>query len=188
MNIYVNARFLEQRITGVQRYAIEISRQLKMLSPDIKFVAPGNIVPDGLADELNIVAHGKMSGHLWEQLELPRFLKKRGNPLLINLGNTSPLHYKNKLVVIHDVAFMRNGQWFSKKFYFYYRFIVARAAREALKIITVSEFSKREICELINIPADKIEIVYGAAPNESRDGDGKAICESGRYILAVSSL
>ncbi len=188
MSIYVNARFLTQRITGVQRYAIEISRELKMLSPDIKFVAPRNIILDDVAEELNIVVHGKMSGHLWEQWELPRFLKKRGDPLLINLGNTSPLHYKNKIVVIHDVAFMRNRQWFSKKFYFYYKFIVARAAREALKIITVSEFSKREICELLNISADKIEIVYGAAPNESGDGDGKAICRSGRYILAVSSL
>ncbi len=188
MSIYVNARFLTQRITGVQRYAIEISRQLKMLSTDIKFVAPGNIIHDELAGELNVVAHGKMSGHLWEQLELPRFLKKRGYPLLINLGNTSPLHYKNKIVAIYDMSFMRNPQWFSKKFYLYYKFIVARAAREALKIITVSEFSKKEIHELLNIPADNIEVVYGAAPKESEDDIGKDISQRGRYLLAVSSL
>ncbi len=188
MSIYVNARFLAQRMTGVQRYAIEISRQLKMLSPDIKFVAPGNIIPDDLTEELNIVSHGKMSGHLWEQLELPRFLKKMGNPLLINLGNTSPLHYKNKIVVIHDVAFLRNPGWFSTKFYLYYKFIVARAAREAVKVITVSEFSKKEITELLDIPADRIEIVYGAAAKESGDEIGKGKSQNGRYILAVSSL
>ncbi len=188
MSIYVNARFLTQRITGVQRFAIEISRQLKMLSPDIKFVAPGNIIHKDLAEELNIGVHGKMSGHLWEQVELPQFLKRRGNPLLINMGNTSPLYYKNKIVVIYDMSFMRNPQWFSKKFYYYYKFIVARAAREALKIITVSEFSKNEIRELLNIPADKIEVVYGAAPEESADEVGKDISLSGRYILAVSSL
>jgi len=188
MSIWVNARFLTQRITGVQRFAIEISRQLKRLSPDIKFVAPGNIIHDALAAELNIVAHGKMSGHLWEQWELPLFLKKRGRPLLINLGNTSPLHYKNKIVVIYDVSFIRNPRWFSKKFYYYYKFIVARAAREAIKIITVSEFSKKEIQELLNISADKIEIVYAAAPKEAGDEIGKDLCRSGRYILAVSSM
>ena len=80
-------------------------------------------------------------------------LKKMGNPLLINLGNTSPLHYKNKIVVIHDVAFLRNPGRFSTKFYLYYKFIVARAAREAVKVITVSEFSKKEITELLDIPA-----------------------------------
>ena len=188
MSIYVNARFLTQRITGVQRYAIEMSRQLKILTPDIKFVAPGNIVHQDLAEELNIVAHGKMSGHLWEQLELPRLLKKRGNPLLINLGNTSPLYYKNKIVAIYDVSFLRNPKWFSKKFYYYYKFVVAKAAREAIKIITVSEFSKKEIRELLNIPEYKIEIVYGAASEETGAEIGKDTSRRRRYILAVSSL
>lgn len=43
--LYVNARFLTQPLTGVQRYGIEISLQLKELYGErIKFVAPANII------------------------------------------------------------------------------------------------------------------------------------------------
>lgn len=49
--ILVNARFLTQKITGVQRYAIEMSRELKKIQPSIKFVSPKNIVHHEIAKE-----------------------------------------------------------------------------------------------------------------------------------------
>lgn len=188
MSIYVNARFLTQRITGVQRYAAEISKQLKSLSGEISFVSPRNIIHDELANELNVVEHGKMTGHLWEQLELPVFLRKMGSPLLISPANSSPLGYDNKVVVIHDVSFLRNPRWFSRKFFYYYRFVVAKASRQALKIITPSEFSKKEVSHLLCIPEDKIEVVYGAASSEPGNDNREITSRSGRYMLAVSSL
>ena len=36
MKIYINGRFLTQRITGVQRYALEITRALDSLISDDK--------------------------------------------------------------------------------------------------------------------------------------------------------
>ena len=48
--LYVNARFLTQPLTGVQRYGIEISLQLKELYGErIKFVAPANIIHTDIA-------------------------------------------------------------------------------------------------------------------------------------------
>ena len=44
MDIVINARFLTQRITGVQRYAIEISKQLLKLNKNISVVSPKNII------------------------------------------------------------------------------------------------------------------------------------------------
>ncbi len=40
----VNARFLTQSITGVQRYAIEISLRLKEINPSIRFLVPKNVI------------------------------------------------------------------------------------------------------------------------------------------------
>lgn len=50
--VFINSRFLTQKITGSQRFVIEISKQLKKLNKDIKFVAPKNIIHQDLATEL----------------------------------------------------------------------------------------------------------------------------------------
>lgn len=97
----INARFLTQHVTGVQRYAIELSRELIKLKPDIKFVAPHNIIHQGIAKEFDVKIVGKKTGYYWEQIELPSYLKKtHKNPLLLNLANMAPINYKNKIVTI----------------------------------------------------------------------------------------
>ena len=85
MKIVVNARFLTQKITGVQRFAIELSRELvKIYGDKIKFVAPGNIVQKEIAEEFHVEIVGRKSGYYWEQIELPLYLKKKGSPVLLN--------------------------------------------------------------------------------------------------------
>jgi len=189
--IVVNSRFLTQKITGVQRYAIEVSRQLKRLRPDIKFVSPENIIHTDIAVELEVETVGRMTGHLWEQINLPRYLAKnyKKRPLLLCLANSAPLFYKYKVVAIHDVAFLANPRWFSKRFYYLYRFLIPRVARKAQKVITVSEFSKNEIAEKAKVDRNRIDIVPNAASSKFHKAD-KIHLENryGKYILAVSSL
>ena len=96
--LFVNARFLTQHITGVQRYAIEISKQLKFkLRDGVVFLSPENIVHNEIARNLGVRVIGKNSGHIWEQLDLPIYIKREGSPLLLNLANTAPVFYKNKI-------------------------------------------------------------------------------------------
>ena len=52
MKIVVNSRFLTQRITGVQRYAIELSSEFSKRDKDIEFVAPRNLLHHKLANKL----------------------------------------------------------------------------------------------------------------------------------------
>jgi len=187
--MYINARFLSQNITGVQRYAVEISQQLKTLYKNISFLAPNEILHKELSMELGVYALGKRSGHLWEQMELSRYLKKVGNPLLLNLANTAPAYYRDQIVTIHDLAFMRNPGWFSKAFYYYYRFLIPQIAKNALRIVTVSNFSKKEIVELLKIPEEKVVVIYNAVSERFLAASGKTVdYKEGEYILAVSSL
>jgi hypothetical protein len=51
-DIYINARFLTQPVTGVQRFASEISRELQALLPNAKFISPANILQHDLARTL----------------------------------------------------------------------------------------------------------------------------------------
>lgn len=181
----VNARFLSQNISGVQRYAIEISRQLKKLKPNIVFIAPKNILHHDLADELSVEVVGSLTGHLWEQVELPRYLSKLCDPLLLNLCNTAPLFYENKMVTLHDVAFERFPQTFSWKFRYAYQLAIPRIVRSSKKLLTDSVFSKDEISTVYDVDRNKIDIVHCSVSERFRCLGTEA---AEKYVLAVSSL
>ena len=54
--IVVNARFLTQQVTGVQRFSIELSIRLKRIfGSEISFVAPQNIIQEDIAEELSVI-------------------------------------------------------------------------------------------------------------------------------------
>ncbi len=158
--LIVNARFLTQPLTGVQRFAIELCLCLKKILPGMKFVAPRNILHQKIAEELEVEPFGKFTSHLWEQIELPVFLKQQHSPLLLNLCNTAPLFYKRNIVCIHDIAFQVNPGWFSPTFVKLYKFLIPRIARRSLQVLTVSNFSKAEIISYTGIPENKVKVIY----------------------------
>src|ERR1700750_1071551 len=118
--IVVNARFLTQKITGVQRFAIEISKILRKLNEEIFFVTHTGILDNQLASELGAIVIGKNQGTIWEQLDLRSYLLVKHKPLLVNFCNTGLLYYNNQIVTIHDMSYKVNPKWFSKKFYLWY--------------------------------------------------------------------
>lgn len=185
--IVVNARFLSQEITGVQRYGMEISRALKKQNTSIQFVCPKDIIHKSLAEELGAIQIGNMTGHLWEQIELPAYLKSKKSPLLINLANTAPILYRNKISTIHDIAFEKFPRNYSWRFRLAYKKIIPIIIKSSKKIFTVSEFSKKEICTLYNISPQSVEVAPNAASsifirNKSENANKK------NYILSTSSL
>ncbi len=184
----VNARFLTQPITGVQRFAVEISLLLKKkLKEDIKFVAPAGILNEDLAGKLGVNLCGNKKGHLWEQIDLPLYLRKNGNPLLLNFCNTAPILYRNKIVTVHDVAFKVFPKTYSRNFLIFYNFLIPRILYNSRQVITVSEFSKKEIIKYYKISSEKISVIYNAVANSFHPIYREDL-KSQNYFLAVSSL
>jgi len=186
MSVVINARFLTQKLTGVQRFAIEISKLLKARIPGITFVAPRNIIDLELAKILDVKIIGTHKGVLWEQYDLPVYLYRNKQPILINFCNVAPLVYKNQIITIHDVAFMVNPNWFNKKFVMFYNFLIPRIAKKARMILTVSDFSKREIVNYLHVQSDKINVVYNGISNLSMQQFETN--KYGSYILVVGSI
>lgn len=166
MKIYVNARFLTQPISGVQRYGIECSLQIKKLYPDAIFLSPRGIFHKSIANELEIRVIGNNTGHAWEQWDLPRFLSKEKSPPLFSPANTAPYFYRNNFVALHDLAFHHFPGWNSKAFSFWYNTLVPGVVRKAKHVFTVSETIKKEITETYRVSADKISVTYNGV---SRD-------------------
>lgn len=163
--VYINARFLTQEITGVQRFAIEICKQLISNKENVQLISPQDILDKELADQLNVIKIGRFSGHLWEQLELPRFLKKNNSPLLLNLCNTAPLNYKNKIITLHDLAFLKHPEWFSLGFRSYYNFLIPKIVKTSKLVFTVSESVKEDITKYYQVKSESITVVYNGLPS-----------------------
>ncbi|EMH4077453.1 glycosyltransferase family 4 protein [Serratia ureilytica] len=183
--IYVNARFLTQEMTGVQRFAEEISLSLRSIRDDVVFVSPPGILREDVAKKLGVEIIGHRAGHAWEQVDLPRYLKKKGSPLLINLCSTAPIFYTNKVVTHHDVIYKRYPQSYSKSFRVFYNTLVPLMLKSSKKLITVSEFSKKEISEAFNYNANNIVVVSNAVNSSFTPSIDHGSKE--RYLLLVSS-
>jgi glycosyltransferase involved in cell wall biosynthesis len=185
--IIINARFLTQRVTGVQRFAIEISKNLQKLLPDqLLFVTPANIVNLVLATELKAKVIGKNSGTIWEQIDLRWYLHQNKKPLLVNFTNTGVTFYKNQLVTIHDMSYKVNPKWFSKSFYLWYNYLIPNLVKSSLKVFTVSNSSKNDIIKYLKTDPGKINVIYNSSYLNTNNNFEPI--EKGKYILTVSSL
>lgn len=182
--LHINGRFFAQPATGVQRFAEQSLRELALLRPDLAVLVPRDtVVPDWLAEE-SVIRVGHLHGHAWEQIELPLYLARHGSPLLLSLASTAPMLYRHQICTHHDITYVRYPTSFSSSFRLLYRVIVPRMLRSSRSILTVSEFSRREIASNYGIHADKISVVPNAADDRFRPGpsaDGRP------YLLAVSS-
>jgi len=141
--VFFNARFLDQEMTGVQRYA---HGMLAALGPRLRTLRPKT-------------ALSPVRGHLWEQVILP---SQSGRSLLWSPGNTGPLSKENQVVTVHDASTLDHPEWFSGKFAIWYRFLIPRLARKARKIITVSEFSKERLIANCSIAESKVVVIHNA--------------------------
>ncbi len=188
MKIFVNARFLTQPISGVQRYAIECSRQIKKLHGDVTFLAPNDILHTDIAKELNVTVIGSRKRHLWEQIDLPLYLAKRKSPPLLNLANTAPIWYSNSFATIHDLAFYHHPEWNSKKFSMWYNILIPRVALNSMHIFTVSETIKGELIKYYRLPAGKISVTYNGVSQKMLDRGMAGQTGKEKIILSVGTF
>jgi glycosyltransferase involved in cell wall biosynthesis len=179
-HFYINGKFLTQPLSGVQRYAAEISKHLSYLTTDFSVVTSYEKIEAGIIPENNMVRIGQKTGPLWEQFSLPTFLNRKHRPLLLNLCNMAPVFYKNKIVCIHDISFIRNPSWFSTSFYRYYKTLIPLIIKSSKHLITVSEFSRSEIIDYYKIQEDKISVIPG--------GIASAFLPSDQLVPASISL
>jgi glycosyltransferase involved in cell wall biosynthesis len=188
MKIFVNARFLTQPLSGVQRYGIECSRQIKKSYPEASFISPPNILHDDIANELGVIVTGKKTGHIWEQTELPMFMAKQKQAPLLNLANTAPLLYSNNYVTIHDLAFYHHPEWNSRKFSTWYNILIPRLALRSKHVFTVSETVKRELIKCYGLPPSKISVTYNGISQAMLNHPPEYKKAKEKIILAVGTF
>ena len=114
---------------------------------------------------------------LYQQFGFIRNLKREKIDVLFCPSLAGPLLFKNKIVTIHDLAFKR----FKKEASLFHRIYLWLGALSAkyysLKIITISDFSRQEISQLLKIDSSQILNISEGPPGlpEIKDGDDRKV-------------
>ena len=165
----------------MERWARELTARLPALAPGRYAVARP---PAALAHR---------AGHAWEQLILPAQAAARGAQALLCPANLAPLASRRTVVVLHDVAPLREPGWYSTPYVRWQRALLPRIAARARLIVTPSAFSRDEVVELLGVSPDRVAVVPGGVderftPDADAAGARAALGLPGRpYVLTVAS-
>jgi glycosyltransferase involved in cell wall biosynthesis len=132
-------------------------------------------------------------GHAWEQLVLPAGAAVRGTQAILCPANLAPLASRRTVVVLHDVAPLREPGWYSDLYVRWQRAVLPRIAARARLIVTPSAFSRDEVVELLGVEADRVAVVPGGVderftPTADAAAARAALGLADRpYVLTVAS-
>jgi glycosyltransferase involved in cell wall biosynthesis len=178
--VAINARAaVRTQIGGVERVAREMTARLPALRPGrYRVVRP----PERLAHR---------AGHLWEQGLLP--VRAARCALIYSPANLAPAASGRNVVVIHDAAALRDPQSYRAGYVAYQRRLLRTLVRRARLILTVSEFSRGELVELLGAAPERIRVVPGGVDERFTPGADAAAARARYglerpYVLAVGTV
>ena len=156
--IFINGRFLTQPLTGVQRYAHELLNAFDVLNPDMELIclAPPEEFTRPAWKNIELRIIGRNHGNLWEQVDLPLWLK---GEFLFSPCNIGPAFYRNQSVTFHDASVFAVPQAYSRTFKAKYKFVFQQLARRAHSIFTDSKFSQHELTRYLRCDTSRFEVI-----------------------------
>lgn len=192
--VFINGRFFTQRQTGVQRMALETVRAIDGLlgseaglGLEVTLLAPGGATVPTFSHIA--VRNGGLfaGGYGWEQLDLPRLAY---GGVLLSLCNLGPVIKHRQVVVVHDATPRVMPEAFSPSFRLAYRMLVPLLGMTAARLVTISEFSRREITQWYGIPGDRMAICAEGGEHILRQPADPGVLQKNalagrRFFLAV---
>ena len=130
------------------------------------FVKPGEDHCVKSTENVHVIEIACPSYPLWEQWALPQAAKKAKVDILHCTSNTAPIWCDIPLVLtLHDIIFLEPRDKQNKSLYqnlgwFYRRLDVPRILDKCQRIITVSNFEMENIINKLNIPRERMVMIY----------------------------
>ncbi len=162
MRIGIDAREICGRPTGVGRYLAGLLLQWAADPPPHEFVLyapePTTLPLDGRRFATRVVAGHP--GTWWEQVAALRAARADHVDVWFAPAYTAPLGLQvPSVVAIHDVSFASHPEWFRIREGARRRWFARRAAHRAEAVVTISEFSRRELVEHLGVPERQIHVI-----------------------------
>ncbi|WP_162054852.1 glycosyltransferase family 4 protein [Pontibacter pamirensis] len=172
MRIGIEAqRIFRPKKHGMEVVALELIRQLQKSDKKNEYIifakedADINCLKE--TENFKIETIPAYSYADWEQIQLPKALKKSKIDFLHSTCNTSALWQSNPLLLtLHDIIYLEkvdfNGTAYQNFGNLYRRFVVPKVINKSTSIITVSHFERDTILERLHLPEEKVQVVYNA--------------------------
>ena len=198
MRIAIDAREIAGKPTGVGRYLSQILSAWSSLpaaaAHEFVLCSPETIATTSWAPLRISSTSAAGAGTLWEQLVLPRLVASAKADVLFAPAYTAPLRCPVPFVLmVHDVSFAAHPEWFSWREGLRRRVITRASARRAARVLTQSDFTKREAVRYLGLDQSRVDVIYlgtTALPPSPRRGFGAAGAPADRepIVLYVGSL
>lgn len=199
------ATSVERNRPGIERYGRNILRRLvpKLLNHGIAVTCFLRKAQDtGIIDDLRnsaaeLVISPFRNQFVTEHLWLPWYLARVDLDLVYNPHFFMPLFTsKNFWVSILDVVHLAMPETVTRKSYYYYRLFYTYASWRARKILTISDFSKREIVRRLGVQTERVNVIpSGVDPIDDRSSLPSMIrlahekhIQPLNYYLSVSTI
>lgn len=167
--VALNAQLLRleagYRSAGISRYILNLLRNLANATPDFDLHAfttepQASKELSGLTIRSTLLpTHHPIGRILWEQTQFPWQLL-RNFELLHSLAYVSPLFIRvPAIVTVYDLSFFLYPAYFRPLHRLYLRLGTRRALRQANRVIAISHSTKRDLVHLLNVPAEKIDVI-----------------------------
>lgn len=185
MRIGIDARELTGRATGVGRFVAGLLGQWAGGAKH-EFVC---YAPEPLGISLDArrfrTREVTGAGTWWEQVRLADAVSRDALDVFFAPAYTAPLRLTLPIVAaIYDLSYVAHPEWFRLREGIRRRWLTRKTAERANAIITLSNFSRNEIVERLNTPADRIHVI---APGLDRPRPAPAADGEPR-ILYVGSI
>lgn len=180
MRIAVNTQLLlPGRLEGIGWFTWETLRRITAAHPEHEFfpiydrpwdpalLPPGNVQPLRTL----LPSRHPVLWYLRFHHEIPALLRRHRIDLYYSPDGWNVPGPFPSVVAMHDLNFQHHPEnlpFFTRHYYLRH---FPRYARDARRVITVSEYSKRDIADTFGVPADRIDVVYNAAGEEFRPLD-----------------
>ena len=179
MIVAINTRLLIQnKIDGIGRFAFETLKVITKNNPGIEFhfifdrpfssdfIFSNNIIPHILSPP----TRHPLLWYFWFEFQLPRLLKKINADILFSPDGFIPTNCQIPTVTaIHDINFEHKPNNLPFLHSLFYRKFFKKYAQLGNEIITVSNFSKKDISKTYNINPKKIHVIYNGVSNLFRE-------------------
>lgn len=194
---------------GIGLYVRHLTREFAALAPDDEFLLYHQLpLADNAENPFEMGANQRsrltdMPGerfHSWERLQMPWRMRRDKLDVYHGTYNTLPPKWPlwqgpPMLVTLHDVIVTWYPDNLDDAFVQYARKVTERVVRQADLILTVSDFSKRDICERFDCDPGKVRVarngmhpeILAGAPVGAGDEARQQHADGRSYMFAIGA-
>lgn len=175
MKVLVSTFGCDAGKSGIGQYALHMLREIPRLSPDIQFDVLAiegeedlwNVVPD----RIQVLPVSKryaspMKNLLWQQFAMPRYCGRgRYDLFFAPAGNRRLPYYVPcpSVGTYHDLSILHLPGKYDRVHTIYNLHVLPLLVRQLTKVISVSEFTKRDLLDYVGMPEDRVAVTLEAA-------------------------